>query len=72
MRTQNRGDIDLHIYNAAGRRLIVPPEWRLNQAEWTLQCGDKIVQLPPSIAYGEISASEFDRVEKAILATTGS
>lgn len=62
----------IRICNRAGRCLIVPPDWRLNLPAWTLQCGDQVIQLPPTLLDGEISDDEFDALEKALSAAAKS
>ncbi|WP_241069510.1 hypothetical protein [Achromobacter insuavis] len=67
-----RQHVGIRIYNRSGRCLVVPPDWRLNLPAWTLQCGDKVVQLPPSLCDGEISDDEFEAIERALNAAAES
>ncbi|MFY3691238.1 hypothetical protein ACOTEN_09135 [Achromobacter xylosoxidans] len=67
-----RQHVGIRICNRSGRCLVVPPDWRLNLPAWTLQCGDKVVQLPPSLCDGEISDGEFEAIERALNAAAES
>jgi len=56
----------IEIFDERGRCLRVPQGWEFSLADGTLRSGDRVIELPPGLAYGRLTQEEFDCIESQL------